>query len=99
MPDPSLLQIALLAGLQMADFATTQKIMANGGMELNPIMQNVAQNPTALGAMKVAPLIGAMILRKNADEEERKKLAKVMKVMNLFMSGIVASNIYQLSKK
>ena len=99
MPDPSLLQIAMLAGLQMADFATTQGIMANGGMELNPIMQNVAQNPVALGVTKVAPIIGAMMLRKNANEEERKKLAKALKIMNLFMSGIVANNIYQLSKK
>lgn len=96
MPDPTILQLALMAGLQMADFTTTLQMMDNGGTELNPLMRGVVENPVAFGAVKMAPIIGAVILRSKADEEEKEKLAKSMKIMNLIMGGIVASNIHKM---
>lgn len=97
--EPSLAQLLLLVSLQTADFATTQKIMSTGGRELNPLMESVVGNPTAFAAVKIAPLVGLAMLRKNADKEERKKLAKAMKILNLFMAGAVVNNVIQLSRK
>ena len=89
--------LLIQALLQAADFGTTTMLMDRGGMEMNPIMQPIVDQPLLFGAAKAIPLLMLNKQLKN-DKLDKKKAAKVMKAMNLFMAAIVGNNLYQLSK-
>lgn len=79
----------------MADLGTTKMLLDRGGVEMNPIVAPIADNMLAFGAVKAIPLI---MLGKQLKNMDKKKTTKVLKALNLFMGGLVANNLYQLSK-
>ena len=79
--------LALSGGLQILDYATTQIIMQQGGVELNPVMSPFAGCPITFATVKVIVFYGCSRL-----EKRERRWA------NWFYFAVVVNNIYQIIK-
>ena len=79
--------------LQVLDAVSTRRAVARGGTELNPVMQPVAGNLTAMLAVKGVSSAAAIWCAEKAFKRNRKAAVVLMAVLNGVTAAVVANNV------
>lgn len=85
-----------LAALNAADVVTTRKVMARGGRELNPFMQEAAGNTMMMSGVKLATTAATVIMIDRISKKNRRAGVISAVVANGLMAAVVAHNVRQL---
>jgi hypothetical protein len=81
-----------LATLQVLDVHSTQRALARGGVEANPLMKNVAGNSARLLAVKAAGTAGVVYASEKMWKKNRAAAVIFMAATNSAMAWVVQHN-------
>ena len=85
-----------LAVLNAADVVTTRKVMARGGREMNPFMQEAAGNTMMMSGVKLATTAATVVMIDRISKKNRRAGVISAIVANGLMAAVVAHNLREL---
>lgn len=91
-PAPLMPLYVSFASLQAIDYASTSAALANGHVELNPMMRPIVGQPAAFAAVKVAGTAGVIWLGEKLWKRNRVASVVMMAALNGTMVSVAARN-------